>query len=128
MSTPISGKDGTVKIGSTVQALIQKWKLRKNCTITQFAHNESSGFAVCVAGVKKGTADVSGLWNSAAASSMEEGASATYLLYFDATHYYTFPGMVEEIDKGEVDIDEGKPIPFTSVIKSNGTYTEPSFS
>lgn len=128
MGTALSGKNGTVKIGSTAVALVSKWELTKEVVTSRFANNESSGTKKTLAGVYHASGSISGQLDTAAASTILEGVSATLLLYVNATKYYTVPSVIKSFKVGEVDIDDGKVIPFTAQFESDGVCTEPTWS
>ena len=127
MGTPISGKDGTVKISTTAVAGITKWTLNKQVETDRKATNESSGYKVTCAGPKSATGTIEGLLDTAAAMTILEGTAATLLFYVNASEFYSVPAIVKNF-RPEVDIDSGRWISFTADYESNGAYTEPTWA
>ncbi len=127
MATPISGKNGAVKIGMASVGVVTGWTMKKNAHIDDFASSEVPGYGSTVAGVKRATGTVEFKYDSLAASPLVEGSSVTLDLFLDATEKYVVPAMIESYDV-TVDINDGNAIKVSASWKSNGAWTEPSYS
>ena len=128
MATPLSGKDGTVKIATTAVALITHWTLEKSVNTDRFADNESAGYKRTIAGVRHARGTVRGKLDTAAASTILEGTSSVVLdLYVNATEFYRVTSIMSNFKVGEVDINDGPAIPFEATFESTGSFAEPTW-
>lgn len=125
MSQPISGKSGFVKIGATVVAEVTKWTFTKQARSSRYASSATGGFKRSLPGVKSGSGEIQFKFDMAAASPLVEGAAVTLLLYLDATHCYTVPAVVTQLQV-EVDIDSGDAIGGAARFDTDGAWTEPT--
>lgn len=125
--TPESGKDGSVKIGSTSVGEITKWTFSKSSTVTQFGSSESAGYKKAISGTRFGSGTIEGKWDSALASTVADNVSATLKLYTNATEFYSVPAIISNFAL-TVDIDTGVPNAFTASFETNGAWTEPTLS
>lgn len=126
MSGPISGQYGSVKIGSSCVAEANKWTLDKEATLHEFATCKSpagGGMAV-LPGRKKHSGSAEGLFDpdDPIENYLEEGDIVTLKLYVDATHYYQGSAVIEKLTIGDVDIQEGAPVPWSFSFKANGLF------
>lgn len=127
MGTPISGKDGTVKVGGSAKALITGWDMTIETVTDRFGSNESSGYKTTLAGQKSATANVNGQFNSAATRDFIEGSTYALELFTDATHKYSFSAICKSW-RITTDIKEGMTVGFTAVFESSGAVTDPTFA
>lgn len=122
-----SGKDGTVKIGSTDVAEIRNWKFNPKSNNPKYASNKTSGYKRTVAGVKEGSGSMSGAWDHAIdfLSVVDVGTSATLKLYTDATHFFSVPSVIDDCSIN-VDVDNGEIVSWDSNFSTNGAWTNPA--
>lgn len=122
-----SGKDGTVKIGSTDVAEIRNWKFNPKSNNPKYASNKTSGYKRTVAGVKEGSGSMSGAWDHAIdfLSVVDVGTSATLKLYTDSTHFFSVPSVIDDCSIN-VDIDNGEIVSWDSNFSTNGAWTNPA--
>lgn len=128
MATPLSGKDGTIKIASTAVALVTHWTFEKSVMTDRFADNESAGSKRTIRGTRHGRGTIRGKLDTAAAVTIEDNVSATVLLYVNATEFYSVPCIISNYKVGEVDISEGPAIPYEATFETNGAWTEPTWA
>lgn len=122
-----SGKDGTVKIGSTDVAEIRNWKFNPKSNNPKYASNKTSGYKRTVAGVKEGSGSMSGAWDHAIdfLSVVDVGTSADLKLYTDTTHFFLVPSVIDDCSIN-VDVDNGEIVSWDSNFSANGAWTNPA--
>ncbi len=124
MSQPISGKNGSVKIGDAV-AEITRWSFAKQAVSSRYASNSSGGFKRTLAGAKSGSGQIEFKFDVDAASPLVEGASVTLLLYLDATRFYSVPAVLTQVQI-DVNIDKGDVVSGAARFETDGAWTEPT--
>lgn len=122
-----SGKAGKILIGSTDVALITSWTFDKTTPVDQFAHSESSQYAVGVSGARRGSGTIEAKWDAALVSAILEGAAVSLKLYTSATEFFTVPAIIENFTV-TVNIDQGVANTVRATFKSNGAWTEPTLA
>lgn len=122
-----SGKDGTVKIGSTDVAEIRNWKFNPKSNNPKYASNKTSGYKRTVAGVKEGSGSMSGAWDHAIdfLAVVDVGTSADLKLYTDTTHFFLVPSVIDDCSIN-VDVDNGEIVSWDSNFSTNGAWTNPA--
>lgn len=130
MGTPNSGQYGAVQSSSgTCIAEANKWSLSKECILHEFASCETpaDGGMDVVAGRRRHSGSISGLYDSEDPPEdwFEEGDAVTLKLYIDTAEgtYYEGVAVIEKIDIGEVDIQEGAIVPWSASFKARGLFT-----
>jgi hypothetical protein len=127
MATPISGKDGAVKIGMNSVGAVTGWTLKKSAKLDEYASSEVPGYTKIVTGVKSASGTVDFKLDSEAASTITEGTAATLDLIVNDDIKYSVPAVIESFDV-TVDINDGNAVKVSASWKSNGSWTEPTFS
>jgi hypothetical protein len=122
-----SGKDGKILIGATPIADITGWEFDKECHTTRYGSSATGGFRKTVAGVKQGQGTIEFKWDSAAASPILEGTSATLLLHLNATEKFTIPAIIKNF-RVRVDINTGEVTAGAAAFETDGAWTEPTLS
>ncbi len=122
-----SGKDGTVKIGSTDVAEIRNWKFNPKSNNPKYASNKTSGYKRTVAGVKEASGSMSGAWDHAIdfLAVVDVGTSVTLKLYTDLTHFFSVPAVIDDCSIN-VDVDSGEIVSWDSNFSANGAWTNPA--
>ena len=124
----ISGKDGTVKIGSTPVAEITAWSLSTTSNNPAYASSSTGGYKKRVAGVKDASGSIAFKLDPAdpVTDDFDEGDHVTLLLHVDAARFYSVPAVIDSIHL-EVDIDSGDIIGGRAEFSSNGAWTKPNY-
>lgn len=132
-----SAKDATLKISSSDVWEILKITWKETAVVTRYGSNQSQGFGKSISGRRDGDLTIEGKFDTGAVSPLLytdensntslSGASVTVQNYFDGTHYWNIPAVVEDFEVEE-DIDTGAPISFKATLKNNGKWTEPTFA
>lgn len=122
-----SGKDGTVKIGSTDICEVRNWKFNPKSNNPKYASNKTSGYKRTVAGVKEATGSISGAWDNANdfLAVIDVGTGVTLLLYTNTTKFFSVPAVIDDVSVN-VDVDNGEIVSWDSNFSSNGQWTNPS--
>lgn len=121
-----SGKDGTVKIGSTDIAEIRGWSFNPKSNNPKYASNKTGGYKRTVAGVKEGSGTMSGAYDTAIPfmGVIEVGTDATLKLYVNATWFFSVPAVIDDY-KINVDVDNGEIVSWEGTFSANGAWTNP---
>ena len=123
-----SGKYGSVKIGSSCIAEVDRWSVTKSCVLHDYATCESPGDegTAVIAGRKKHSGRMSGIYDQAdpPENYFEEGDSVTLKLYYTASKYYQGTAVIEELSIPDVDITEGAPLRWEATFRVNGLLTQ----
>lgn len=126
MGGPISGQYGAVKIGSSCVAEANKWTLDKEATLHEFAtcSTPADGGMGVLAGRKKHSGSAEGLFDPTdpIENYFDEGDTVTLKLYVNATKYYQGSAVIEKLTIGDVDIQDGAPVPWSMTFKANGLF------
>ncbi len=91
----ISGKAGSVVVGSDTLALIKNWSLDESNDLLETTNFGSSGTKEFIAGLygasgsAEGLSDQSGTAQAALRTALTGGTSVSLKLYVDSTHYYS---------------------------------------
>ena len=125
-TSPVSGKSGKVLIGSNSIGEVTKWSATFEASSSRYASSATGGYKASLSGVKSGSGSIDFKLDTLAASAVLEGASATLLLYVDATHFYTVPATIKNF-KVEVNIDSGEVVGAAADFDTNGAWTEPTW-
>ena len=133
MGTPNSGQYGAVhsENGSCI-AEANKWQLSKECILHEFASCETptDGGMDVIAGRRRHSGSISGLYDSEDPPEdwFDEGDTVTLKLYIDVAEgtYYSGTVVIEKLDIGEVDIQEGAIVPWSATFKAKGLLTKTS--
>lgn len=126
MSSSASAENSTLKASSSDIWEILKITWKKSAVVTRYGSNQSAGYKKAIAGQKSGELTVEGKFDTALASPLLEGTSVTVQNYFDGTHFWNIPCVVQDFEVEE-DIDDGTPISFKATLFTNGAWTEPTF-
>lgn len=121
-----SGKDGTVKIGSTDICEVRNWKFNPKSNNPKYASNKTSGYKRTVAGVKEATGSISGAWDNANdfLAVVDVGTDVTLKLYTNTTKFFSVPAVIDDVSVN-VDIDNGEIVGWDANFSSNGAWTNP---
>lgn len=129
MGSPASGQYGAVQSSSgTCIAEANKWQLSKECILHEFASCETpaDGGMGVVAGRRKHSGSISGLYDPEDPPEdwFDEGDEVGLKLYVDTVDgtYYEGTAVIEKIDIGEVDIQEGGIVPWSASFKAQGLF------
>lgn len=125
MGAAESAKNATLKVSSADVYEITKINWKKSAVVTRYGSNNSGGFKKAVAGQKSGDLTVEGKFDTTLVSPIIEGTSVTVDNYFDGTHFWIIPCVVQDFEIEE-DIDDGSPISFKATLFNNGAWTEPT--
>lgn len=123
-----SGKDGTIKIGTTDVSEIRGWKFMPKSNNPQYASNNTAGYKRTVAGVKSATGSANGAYDTSATTFLavlDVGTAATLKLYVDTTHYFTVASVVDDASIN-VDVDNGEIVSWDLNFTANGSWTNPT--
>lgn len=122
-----SGKDGTVKIGSTDVCEIRNWKFNPKSNNPKYASNKTSGYKRTVAGVKEATGSMSGAWDNANdfLAVVDVGTDVTLKLYTNTTKFFSVPAVIDDVSVN-VDVDNGEIVGWDANFSSNGAWTNPT--
>jgi len=123
---PISGKDGTIKLGETPVAIFQisNWKVNPKANISKRATNSSAGWKRSIAGSKEWSGSWEQLIDDSNEPPVKEGDSIDAQFHIDGSdgQYYSGTVVVESVDT-EVDIDDGTEIGYTINFEGDGALT-----
>lgn len=123
-----SGQYGSVKIGSSCIAEVDKWSVNKECIVHLFATCESpgDGGTDAIAGRRKHSGAMEGIYDTAdpIENYIEEGDTVTLKLYYTAALYYTGSCVIENLNIPDVDIVEGAPLRWSATFKVKGLLTK----
>lgn len=128
----VSGQYGKVVIGSSCIAEVDKWSADRECIVHDYATctTPGNGGMGRLAGRRRHQVNVEGILDATSGNEiedyMEEGDTVTLKLYYTATRYYTGSGVVESVNVPDVDIVEGAPVRWTSVVKIHGLLSKSS--
>lgn len=128
----VSGQYGQVQIGSSCIAEIDAWTIDKEAVLHNFGTCTSpgDGGTGVVAGRRKHSCTFKGLLDATSGNEVEdyfeEGDTVTLKLYYTAARYYTGSVVIGTLTVGEVDINEGAPIPWNASGDCNGLFTKAS--
>lgn len=130
----ISGKDGDVKIVTTVNSStvetqiceITKWNFNPKVNIISYASNKTAGYKRKLFGVQEATGTLEGVWDPAnpASSSITAGTEVSLKLYVNATQFWAVTAMIESFSM-DTDVDAGEFIKWNASYQANGTWTAP---
>ncbi len=131
MSTHVSGKDGSVKVGVSTLPSVRKWSFDFKSNNPQFATSDAPGHKVSVAGVKSGTVNFEAVLDTdnVIYTSYKPGQLVTLLLHENASRYWTVPVRIEGIT-GECDINDGGElvVPYSATTYGAWTYPDGTLS
>jgi hypothetical protein len=117
----LSGKNGTLFLGSTEITPVVNWKLVTSSNNPDYAANDTGGWKKRVAGVR----DASGSLEIKASDDrncpVEEGDTPTLALHLDDSgdNYYEVPSIVDKISV-DVDINRGEIVAYVVEFSGNG--------
>jgi hypothetical protein len=119
--TIISGKDGTLQLGSAEVARLTSWAIEKTSAAKAYVANDTGGARRRVSGIR----DCSGQLEIAAdgrdTAPAAEGDFVALKLCADRSgnNYYELSAIVEKV-RVQVDISAGTPIGYTVIFSGNG--------
>lgn len=123
----VSGKYGSVKIGSSCVAEVDNWRVSKQCILHDYATCETPGDegTGVVAGRRKHSGSMGGIYDPTdpVENYFEEGDSVVLKLYYTATKYYQGTAYIEELSIPNVDIVEGAPVRWEATFRVHGLLT-----
>lgn len=121
----ISGKDGTLKQGTTTIANVTNWKVNQISNNSAWASNSTSGFKNRVAGVKDWNGTFSMKRDTSAVVPITIGTIYALHLLEDGTKEYSGDAIIDNIEEA-VDIDNGESISLEVTFSGAGALTVPS--
>lgn len=126
--TATSGQYGSVKIGTSCIAEVDRWSVTKQCILHDYATCETPGNAgtAVLAGRKKHSGRMSGIYDpdDAIEDYIEEGDTVTLKLYYTTAKYYTGTCVIEELSIPDVDITDGGPVRWDATFRVHGLLTK----
>lgn len=126
----VSGKYGSVKIGSSCVAEADKWSITKECVIHEYATCETPGtdFFGKLAGRRRHSGTMEGIYDpdDPIEDYFDEGDEVTLKLYYTASKFYTGSVIIENLTIPDVDIQDGAPVRWTASFQVNGGLTKSS--
>jgi hypothetical protein len=117
----ISGKDGTLHVGSGEVTPVTNWRLEKTSGNKAYAANDTGGARRRVAGVR----DCRGSFEVKATSTghmpVDEGDSVTLQLHVDdsGNNYYQVPAIIDQV-RVDVDISQGEIVAYVIDFSGDG--------
>lgn len=124
----ISGQYGSVKIGASCVAEVDKWSVDKSCVVHEYATCETpgDGGTGALAGRRKHAGSMEGIYDSAdpPENYFEEGDTVTLKLYYTAALYYTGSCVIESLNIPDVDVMDGAPVRWSAAFKVHGLLTK----
>lgn len=117
----VSGRAGSVLVGSAVQGEVTKWTFESSSQIHKFATNVTAGYKAGVAGPTDGKGTIE--TKIAADVIFKSGQAVTLILQGPTvTDVITCPALIASCSV-EVDIDTGNAIGATYNFETNGAWT-----
>lgn len=120
----LSGKDGTLYLGTEEVTPVTNWRLEKTSANKPYAANDTGGAKKRVPGVR----DSAGSFEIKAADSanvpVDEGDAVTLKLHVDGSgaNYYEVPAVIDRL-RVDVDINEGEIVAYVIDFSGNGAIT-----
>lgn len=120
----LSGKNGQVNIDGTNLLAVRNWKLQTKANIHQYSNSSTAGFKRTLAGIKSGSGSFATHYrtDSPITDFLEEGDLVAADLHLDSGGNIDVDIRIESIDWGEVDIEEGAPIPIQVSFVTDGAW------
>jgi hypothetical protein len=125
MGKPLSGKDGTLKNGSTEWTPIRNWKLSLSAALDPYAANDTGGSKKRVVGVEDSTGSFEIGVVDGGTLPFERGDSVTLNLYVGPAangNYYSVPAIIQGWDI-DCDINDGKGVWLSVKYEGDGAIT-----
>lgn len=123
----VSGQFGLIKIGSSNLQECTGWTFDRQVSVKEYGSCETGEYTGAVSGRKRGSGTLKGIYDpdDPIDDQIEEGDSATLLLYTTASKFYTVPAIIGNLAL-EVDIETGDVERWTASFTANGQWTNPS--
>ena len=120
MSTPISGKNGSVSIGGSTVLDVTGWNYSEEVVTTRYASSATAGCKNTIPGVVSGSGSFAFKFNpSATPVTPNAGDVGTGIFHLDTSATYLTFGIVIKKVALTVDIDNGTAIGGTADFETN---------
>jgi hypothetical protein len=117
----LSGKNGTLFLGSTEITPVVNWKLVITSNNPDYTANDTGGWKQRVAGVRDASGSMEIKATDDQTCPVEEGDTPTLALHVDnsGNNYYQVPAIIDKISV-DVDINRGEIVAYVVEFSGNG--------